>query len=231
MATAPKPDFNVPAIPDQKKADALVKRLQIAPAIVVIEDEDTFLASWPTIQRHDEALAKIGEMFDPFVNGLHKMHLMACNLRAQFLDPVAASKKAWLRGRMAYTERKELAAKLKRDADAELLRKAQAKELEKDAKKLEKRGDVESAAVLREQAANVPTPSLPIRPATPKQEGSVVTGRWKYEIENPDEVPREFCDPTPSKINKVVTALGDKIKIPGVRVWYEKSESSRGVKG
>jgi len=227
MTTATEPRFEVPAIPDQRKAAYIVKSLQ---APIEIKDEDAYIAAWPIIQRHDEAIAKIDSMFGPFVSGLHHLHKMACDLRAQFLDPVVASKKAWLRARMVYSDAKEAADRKKRDEEAERIRKEQAKALVSDAKKLEKQGDTEAATVLREQAATLPAPSLPVTPAVPKQAGSVVTGRWKYEIENADEVPREFCDPTPSKINKVVTAVGDKIKIPGVRVWWEKSESSRAVR-
>lgn len=242
MATTEITKFETPAVPDQKKADALIKSLQLATAtdgstipIVVIRDEDDLLASAAIVTRHDEVLKALCEGdpergiigFDPFVSTLHNAHKMACQLRSQFINPILASKQAYLRGRMLFTEAKEAAQKKIDDAAAEAIQKAQAKELVKDAKKLEKRGDSESAAVLREQAANVPLPSLPPR-APMKQAGFVVTGRWKYEIENADDVPREYCEPSASALNKVVTALGNKIKIPGVRIWYEKSESSRG---
>jgi hypothetical protein len=220
------PNFALPSLPDQKAASALVKKLQLP---IDIKDEDEFIASWAIVQRHDEVIAKIGEMFDPFVDGLHKLHKMAVGLRATFLDPVIHSKKMWLSRRLTYSQVKEAAAKRLRDEQAEIIRKQQEKDLLKDAKKLEKQGEPEAAAVLREQAANVPTPNIPIAPAVPKQAGSVIKTSWKFAIENPDEVPREFCDPNPTKVRKVVEALGDKCKIPGVRVWQETSEHSRAV--
>jgi predicted RNA-binding protein with RPS1 domain len=224
-----KQDFRLPTLPDSNTAIRLVRNLQ-SPVKVEIKDEDTFIASWSIIQRHDEIIVKISEMFDPFVDGLHKLHKMAVALRAQFVDPVLESKKLWLERRGVYSRAKEAEAKRLRDETADALRKQQAKDLEKDARKLEKQGETEAAAVVREQAANLPTPSLPIMPATPKQAGSVSVTKWKFEIETPDEVPREFCDPNPTKVRKVVEALGDKCKIPGVRVWQETAEHSRAVR-
>jgi predicted RNA-binding protein with RPS1 domain len=222
------PSFALPAIPDQREATALVKKLQDP---IDIKTEDEYLASWAIVQRHDEVIVKISEMFDPFVDGLHKLHKMAVSLRAGFLDPVVHSKKMWLSRRLTYSQVKEAAEKRLRDAAADALRKQQMKDLEKDAKKLEKQGETEAAAVVREQAATLPTPQLPIMPAVPKQAGSVTRTTWKFEIDNADEIPREFCDPNPTKIRKVVEALGDKCKIPGVRVWQETSEHSRAVRG
>jgi hypothetical protein len=224
MTTATQ--FRLPALPDEKSTTALVKNLQ---APIEIKDEDTFVASWSIVQRHDQVIAKISETFDPFVDGMHKMHKMAVALRAQFLNPVLESKRLWLERRGFYTRAKEAADKKIRDDAADALRKQQEKDLLKDAKKLEKQGETEAAAVVREQAANLPTPQLPVVPAVPKQAGSVTVTRWKYEIVNPDEVPREFCDPTPGRIRKVVDALGDKCKIPGIRVWKDVQEHSRAV--
>lgn len=246
-------NFEAPAVPDLKKAEALSKNLQLAPPaapgqrpIVVITDDDHFIASWPIIQRHDEVIKLLSDGdpekgivgFDPFVNGLFKLHKMACQLRAQFLNPVLASKEAYLRGRMIYTEAKEALKKKQDEAAAEALRKQQAKDLNADAKKLEKQGDVESAAVLREQAKTLPTPFVSTGPAVPKQEGSVTTPKWEFEVENFDKVPDLYKlldhtkkgerDLIESKIRAIVSRLGDKIKIDGVRIWHTKSESSRG---
>src|ERR1700731_1724888 len=171
MATATK-DFDPPTVPDQAKAGAIVKKLNIAPANVVLKDQEDFDGSWAVIQRHDEALAAIGEMFDPFVDGLHKLHKMAVGLRAKFLDPVVASKKLWLRARITYSEAAAARKKKEDDEAAERIRKANAAVLVADAKKAEKRGDVETATVLREQAKTMPAPSMPSAPAVTRPAGS-----------------------------------------------------------
>lgn len=225
---APAPKFQLPQSPDQRSADKLVKSV-ITTDKIVIKNDDAYADSWPVIQRHDVAIAKIGEMFDPFVDGLHKMHKMAVQIRANFLTPVMESKKNWLCERVRYSEERARIKAEERRIEAERLQKEQAKQLAADAKKLEKK-DPETAEILWDRAYNVPLPSLPLAPAVPKQAGSVVTKRWCFEITEPSQVPREFCDPTPTRIRKYIDAIGESAQIPGVVKWQEKSESSRQVR-
>jgi len=224
------PQFALPSQPDQRQAAALVKNLTTQAAGFIVKDEDAFIASWALIERHDAALKKIGEWFDPFVEGLYKLHKMAINLRDQFLDPVLASKKALLAERMRYHTAQAKLKKEQADRDAETLRRQQAKDLEKEAKKLEKTGDVEAATVVREQAKTLPPPVVPAAPAVPKQAGSVLKTTWKFRVENEAIVPNEYRMVDVSKIRRVVTALGDKANIPGVKVWSETAEHSRAVR-
>jgi hypothetical protein len=224
------PPFKIPVVPNQKEADKLVKPLVAQSADLVIKDEDGYLASWALVERHDTVIAKIGEMFDPFVDGLHKLHKMAIWLRAEFLDPVVDSKKRLLGIRKDYRTKQERIAQEKRDRDAEILRKAQAKDLVKEAKQYEKAGDTETAEVLREQAQTMPAPIIPVMPATAKQEGSVLKKSWKFVVENEAIVPHEYFTLDPAKVRKVVNALGDKANIPGVRIWQEEDEHSRAVR-
>lgn len=222
------PKFQLPQLPDARVADKLAKSVTVGYDIT-IENEDDFRASWPVIQRHDEVIDKLSRMFNPFVDGLYKLHKMAVQLRNTFIEPVMESKKRWLTERVRFSNKKEAEAREHRRLESERLQKEQAKNLLADAKKIEKAGDKELAAELRSQAQNVPLPSLPITPATPKQAGSVVTKRWCFEIVNPDEVPRDLCDPTPSRIRKRIES-GSKEDIPGVVKWQETSESSRAVR-
>lgn len=232
------PKFEVPPIPNSKEADKLIKPLISQSADLMIKDEDGYLASWALIEQHDNAIAKIGEWFNPFVNGLHQLHKMAVALRAQFLEPVIGSKNRLFSERKRYRAEQERIAQEKRDRDAEILRKAQAKEMEKEAKKLEKAGEVETATVLREQAKTLPAPVIPIAPA-PRQEGSVLTTRWIATITDYEAVPIEYrtLDHTKkterelidSKIQGVVSKLGNQIKIAGVEIRQETIEHSRAV--
>jgi hypothetical protein len=227
---AQQPQFALPTIPNQKEASTLVRSTMNEAAGLAIKDEDGFIASWALVDRHDQAIKKIEEMFNPFVDGLHKLHKMAIGLRDQFLIPVKQSKNAILGARQTYRIEQERLKKIEADKQAEILRKAQAKEMEKEAKKLEKTGDVEAAQVVREQAAVMPAPVVPIAPATPKQEGSVVKKTWKFAVDNEALVPIEYRTIDESKIRKVVNALGDKAGIPGVHIWQETSEHSRAVR-
>lgn len=249
MATTQTQNFEIGAAPDQAKAGELVKKL--LEHDFEITDDDEYLAHWAIVQQHDDVIKKLTEGepaadgkpafigFDSFVNGLHKLHKGAVALRAQFVDPLLNSKKEWIARGQAYADRKAAEKKKADDAAAEALRKQEAAQLEKDAKKFEKRGDVESATVLREQAKNLPAPMIPFTPAVPKLAGQVETPRWEFEVDDFEKVPdayklldhtkkgeRELIE---SKIRAIVSKLGDKMAIPGVRVWSSKSVSSRKV--
>jgi len=224
------PKFEVPKIPDTKQADQLSKSLLGQSVNLKIKDEDTFIASWALVERHDAAIAKVEEMFNPFVSGLHSLHKMAVELRDQFLTPLRQSKKILLDRRQVYRQEQDLIAKKKADEEAERLRKAQAKDLEKEAKQLERKGDIETAAVLREQASIMPAPVVPIVSAVPKLAGSVVKTSWKFSVENEALVPAEYRIVDEKKIRAVVNALGDKANIPGVKIWSETAEHSRAVR-
>jgi hypothetical protein len=220
-------EFKLPAMPDQKKLQKQMAPLLDQSLSLEVKDEDAFIASWALVERHDVAIRKISEIFDPFVTGLHKLHRMAVELRANFLAPVLASKERLLKNRQSYRQKQEELAKAERDRAAKALQEKQAKELTREAKKLERQGESEAASVLRDQAANVPMPAIAPAPAVPKQAGSVVKTVWKFEIVDAGQVPREYCEPVPGKIRKVVEALGDKANIPGVRVFPETKEHSR----
>lgn len=229
MSTTPPPAFELPAVPNLTDIEKVAKPVITQAADLIIKDEDGYIAAWSLVEMHDRAIATITEKRDPFVQGLHKLHKMALHLFDPWLEPLTASRQRLLDERTRYRIEQETAAKKARDAEAERIRKETARQLEADAKKLQKR-DPETAAVLREQAKNVPPPNLPTAPAVSRQAGSVITERWKCEVFDPELVPRELCEPALKKINSMVTALGDKANIPGVRVWKETSESSRTVK-
>lgn len=221
--------WKIPTVPDQK---ALAKRT--APLLeqsggYLIKSEDHFVASWALVQRHDEAMRKIEEIFDPFISGLYKLHRMAISMRDGFLDPLIQSKARLIGKRKVYRDAQQ-ALKQKADREAaELLAKAQKKELEKQAKAAERAQDPETAATLREQAAAPPLPFFNPAPAVPKQEGSVIKKRWRFEIVEPDKVERKWCSPDPKLMRPVVEALGPACGIGGLRIWEEEKEHSREV--
>jgi len=112
-------EFKLPAVPNVKEATKLATPIIDQARELKISDDDSYIASWALIERHDAAIAKVGEWFDPFVTGLHQLHKMAVGLRDQFLDPLLASKNRLLAERKRHRIAQEAAAQKKRDADAE----------------------------------------------------------------------------------------------------------------
>jgi hypothetical protein len=228
-----------PKAPDTALIEKLTKPLLTQSASFKIGNEEGFIASWALVERHDVALRRIGEMFDPFVDGLHKMHKAAIELRGKFLGPVKASKDALMRSRTSFRIEQERLAKIEADKKAEEQRKLEQKELAKEAKKLERAGNTEDAERIRETAAQFPLAAVPAR-ELPKQAGSVESQPWEFEVENYDLVPIEFRTLDPgkkgerdlidSKLRAVVSKLGTAMVIPGVKVWRGRREHSRTVR-
>lgn len=92
--------------------------------------------------------------------------------------------------------------------------------LEAQAQRAAGSGKVEKAAALEHRAATVVAPV--VNRAPPKVTGVRMTEVWKFEVTDPNLVPREYLSVDESKIRKVVSALKAGANIPGVRVYPDK---------
>lgn len=86
---------------------------------------------------------------------------------------------------------------------------------------LEEQGRGREAEVVLECPA--PIPVSVVAKDVPKVAGISYRDNWKFEIENLGEVPREYMTPDMVKIGAVVRALKGGTRIPGVRVYSEKT--------
>ena len=222
-------EWKIPTVPDRKAIQKRAAPLLEQSKGYEIKSEDHFVASWVVVQRHDQAISKIEEMFDPFVAGLYRLHKMAISMRDEFLKPIVDSKNALLAKRKMYRGLQEDAKRRADAAAAKILQQQTVRELEKEAKAAERLGDAEAAQLLREHKAQVPLPFFSSTPAVPQQEGSVVRKRWVFEIVDPGAVEREYCSPDNKLIRPVVESLGPACKISGLRIWEEEKEHSRTV--
>lgn len=221
--------WKIPNIPDKKEIEKHTAPLIERAGKFEITSVDHYTASAVIAQDLDKAIALVGMVYDPFVDGLHKLHKMAIALRGNFLNPLTAARKRMKDIRVEWQQKQE---EIKRRAEAKLaegLRKQQQKELEKQARAAEKSGEMEMAEVLRAQADTVPLPVMKSEPTVPKQEGFVVRKRWVFRIVNPEKVQRQYCTPDAKLIRPVVEAMGPASAIEGIEVWEETNEYSRGV--
>jgi hypothetical protein len=62
---------------------------------------------------------------------------------------------------------------------------------------------------------------------TPEVQGTYTVDVPRFEVTDPSQVPREYLMVDEKKIRGVVNSLGTDAKIPGVRVWVEKSVRAR----
>lgn len=121
-----------------------------------------------------------------------------------------------------HEEQQRIAAAEQAKAD-ERARKEREK-LEQRAAAAEASGKVEKAAALQTQAATVVAPVI-VREA-PKVAGVQMRDAWKFQVVDPNLVPREYLVVDETKIRKVVAALKQDTNIPGVRVYSEKQIAS-----
>lgn len=106
---------------------------------------------------------------------------------------------------------------------------AEAKRREEDARlreaaELEKDGQKELADAIMDAPVVVPPVVLP-KMETPT--GISYRDVWKFEVVNPDLVPREYLTLDEKKIGGVVRALKGETRIAGVRVYSEKTVAGR----
>lgn len=93
------------------------------------------------------------------------------------------------------------------------------------AETLEKAGDDEGAAAVLD--APMPTPVVSVPSTVPKVQGISSRKTWKFKVEDPGKVPRQYLIPDERAIGAVVRAMGANAQIPGVRVWEESVINAR----
>ena len=162
-------------------------------------------------------------------------------LRKSMTQPIDAAKKAimdFFRGPSDQLERAEAQIKqsmiaysneqdrLRRieQTKAEETARKERERLDAQARKAADAGKTEKAAALEQRAATVVAPVIERTP--PKVVGVQTREVWKFQVIDPNAVPREYTTVDESKIRKVVGALKGDANIPGVRVWSEKAIAS-----
>ena len=146
------------------------------------------------------------------------------NLFRRPLEVLANAEAVLKRGMLGFQQeqgRRQAAA----DAEARRIAAAETERLqreqEREAKKLEKKGDVEGAAAVR----SVPPPPVPIVAATieaPKIRGVSTREVWKARVVNATLVPREYLVVNEKMLADVAKATKGQLVIAGVEFYSEQ---------
>lgn len=169
----------------------------------------------------------VEERFAEPVSLAYKAHKALTSLRDSVLAPFKQAETT-IKGKLGTYQmeverkRQEEAERLRRQEEA----KAEAEKMAKAEKQMDA-GDLKGA----EATLNAPAQPAAVKPTTPeppKVAGVSMRDETKYEIVDPNVVPREFCTPDDKKIRNYVKAMGKSTNIPGVRVWVEKTVSAGG---
>jgi hypothetical protein len=111
------------------------------------------------------------------------------------------------------------------------IRDAQRKEaarLADRANKWEEKGNEQKAAALREQAETMPVAQ--VAPEIPKVDGLHTRKTWKWELTDPEQLPRTYLVPDTAAIGAVVKAQGKRAEqtlMGSVTVWEEETVVKR----
>jgi hypothetical protein len=196
---------------------------------------------------------KVQDTFRPRIQQAHALHKGLLEDEKKFLGPIERAEllvRAKLTGYENEQRRKQREAEDARQRQqqeleaAERLRVLQENERKRkeaedrqlaQAVDAEKRGDVETAQRLIEAPVEVPVvapkpvfaPPAPVLGA-PKVAGVSFTDVWDFELENLDEVPREYLKLDEQKVRAVVKALKDKTAIPGIKAVSRRSPTVKG---
>lgn len=149
--------------------------------------------------------------------------------------------------------RKEAEEKLRRAAEAEEAKKRAIKEKQeaewrakeeaarieaerfakegKAAEATKARAEADKAARLaeerRQQAEEVQVLAPILASTVNKSDGIGARKNWKFEVVNPDLIPRKYLIPDLVQIGKEVRAAGENLNIPGIRIFSEDKEVVR----
>jgi len=208
----------LPAVPNVKEATKLATPIIDQARELKISDDDSYIASWALIERHDAAIAKVGEWFDP----LYRLASASQNGRRT----ARSVSRSIARIEESTSRRTETASHRARSRGTKETRRrrrdpsqtASRRSPEGSEENRKKPATSRRPTVLREQAATLPAPIMPVAPAMPKQTGSVEKTRWiadgeglrsrtiEYKtLDHTKKTERALID---SKIQGVVAKLG-----------------------
>lgn len=166
----------------------------------------------------------ITDWFEPLVKQANQAHKALTGRRAEELKPIEAEEARLRREMTAWNAEQQ---RRQREEEARLAAEAKRREEEfalQEAAMLQAQGvsEAEAMAVV-EQAIAAPAPIITLPTAAPKVDGISYRSEWRWQVDNEAAVPREYLSVNEKAIGGVVRALKGATRIPGVRVWEEKT--------
>jgi hypothetical protein len=219
-----------PALPPD--IQLMVDNAQRMAESLIIETQEDYDASMAMREAFKHNLSLIDGFLGHNIELLFGLHRSAtawrtrCRLNIEQADRLVGTKRlTW------YNEQQRL-ARAKEQEDRERLRLEQETAAKQQAAELEKQGNPEAAAEVREQALTAPPPPVHVAPEVQKSKGAVIRKRYGFRIVNPRLVKPNFLKPDDQAIAAVVRASGEKAVdiVGGIEVYEEQSEHIRAPK-
>lgn len=197
-----------------------VSKLSAFASALVIKTQEEYAAAADQLKAVKGMLKQIADAHArvkrPLLDATRELDRQKNEASAPLLDAERQIKRAMV----AYDDELER----KRRAEQARLEEAARKEREKlaaQAAKAAAAGKIEKAAELEMRAETVVAPV--VQREAPKVAGIATREVWRFEVTDPNAVPREYLTVDEKKLGAIVRALKGDTNIPGVRVWAEKS--------
>jgi hypothetical protein len=197
-----------------------------AKAIKVIENNKQYEKAGALLLNINDLMKKIDATFDPIIKKAHETHREAIQQKNSVTAPLTQAA-AYIKPLMvSFTRREEE----KRLAEERRLQEEQKKKEEEarleGAITAESMGDTETAEALLDMNIR---PAAVVVPKTVSAIKGLATQKiWKWRIDNAELIPREYMMVDESKIGKIVKALKDQTKIPGITAYEEEGIRATG---
>jgi len=179
------------------------------------------------IREARDVIDLVEEKYGPIKGFAHQVHKVICAKEKEHLTRIDTwingIPRQGIKGASHSIAAWDLEERRKREeqqrAAQALLDKEHQKQIEKEARAAEKKGEPALAEQIREQGAQQGPVAFVPPVETPA--GTSIATKYDFEIINPDQVPRQYCAPDEGKIRKFVNLMGkDAVNaIAGVRVF------------
>jgi hypothetical protein len=154
------------------------------------------------------------------VKKAHEAWKALTSKRKEELDPINNIFNSIKKSASDYQVEKERLAKIEQEKEEARLQKIEDDRKLEEAEALQEQGKTEQAENIISEPTFIAPP--PLKKA-PKVYGVSTTDTWKFMIENPSIIPREYLIPDEKKIGQIVRAMKSSTNIEGVKVWVEKT--------
>lgn len=195
-----------------------------------ITTPDGYRASAEDLKRVKGKIAELTEVRQTLTKPLDESKKRIMDLFRKPIDALTMVEGAIKRAIIAFDQAEE---ERRRKEEAKLQAEARERELkekekiEKQAAKLEAKGDADGAEMMRAKKEEVYVPQPIVESRVEKVAGVHKLTTWHARIISEQAVPREFCIPDVKKLEALAKATKGTMKIAGVEFFAEQTISSR----
>lgn len=224
----------VAMVPERVEGEA--KSLAARAACFEVTDAGTYAAGAELRKACKAALAEIADVFRPMAKAADEAHKRVLVQERRFKAPVEEADRQLAARMVTWQTAEERRVREERARLEEAARREEEERLVAVAVDLEAEGSPEEAAAVMEEASSMPAPIVQVASAVPKVAGLSSREAWKAEVVDINALIeaaatrpelRALLMPNTVAIGQMARALKSAARIPGVRVYAERTHTVR----